>query len=100
MAKERTGMTVRELIEVLTQVAAELPGNLDVEVELGICDGENVTFVEKVGIDHYTQFSKDDAPVRQFVMLRGHLHPGQGKLYRGIAAEIDDDLRKLTDPEV
>lgn len=89
--------TVRELIETLTEVAAGLPGDRDVDVEIGICDGENLRIVEKVDVDDYAEVSSDGVPRKQFVIIRGHLHhAGDGQTLKGVATDVEDELRKLT----
>jgi hypothetical protein len=39
--------------------------------------------------------------VRRFVLLRGHLHPGEkpGQVLRGLAENVDAELRDLTDDD-
>ncbi len=92
--------TARELIDAITELAAGLPDGMETEVELGICDGKNVQMVDKMDIDHWTQL-KNGRPVRWFVLLRGHIHPGEkaGDFMPGLANDLDEELRQLTDDD-
>jgi hypothetical protein len=92
--------TIRELIDGLTEIAEMMPDRLDTELEIGVCNGEDLQIIEKVDVDHYAEMSADAPAVdRRFVMLRGHLHPGEksGMLLRGVASDVDQEFRGLTD---
>ncbi|MEO3862299.1 hypothetical protein [Acrocarpospora sp. B8E8] len=92
--------TVRELIEILKVITADLPTGLDTEVEVGLCDGDWMTMTDAVDIDYFARVPMDGGSQKQLVLLRAHLHPGQGRRVRGVGAEVEDDLRKLTsDPD-
>jgi hypothetical protein len=90
--------TIREMITMLTALADEVPTGLDTTVEFGICDGESLQIVDDVDVSHWTNM-REATPEGVLVLIRGHNHPGTrpGRLLRGGAADVDAELRKLTD---
>lgn len=92
--------TVREIIDWLTQAAADLPEGLDTDAQIGICDGSGVRLMPRVDVKSWTRVSLDgQEPDEPFVMLRCHEHPGdEVTSLPGFAEDIESDLRKLTDP--
>jgi hypothetical protein len=92
--------TARELIDAITELATGLPDGMETAVELGICDGKDVQMVDKMDIDHWAQL-KNAKPVRRFILLRGHVHPGEdaGQKMPGVASDLDEELRQLTDDD-
>jgi hypothetical protein len=98
MSSDRT--TVRQLINVLSTLASELPGGMDTPVEIGVCDGTDLQLLPKVDVDEYHHVSLDGTEIRTFIAIRAHDHPdgsGRGMQARGVAADTDDELRKLTE---
>jgi hypothetical protein len=86
--------TIRELIDVLTAEAAQLPGGLDTQVAAGVCDGERLQMAWTVGVDHWAQVGEDGA--RQFVLVRAHPHLDAEPLPalpRG-AGDVEEQLRR------
>lgn len=90
--------TIREVIDMLTDLASFLPVGPDTQVEFGICDGENLQMVDKVDVSHYTHV-RDDGSDQIFVIIRGHVHLGEkpGRLLRGAVADVDQELHDLLD---
>jgi hypothetical protein len=93
-------MTVRAVIERLTDSAASLPGGLDSPVVLAICDGEDMVIIKTVDVA-VLPVIRTQEPVGEVtrlpVMVRGHQHPGDefGPVLHGLVADAED-LRKLT----
>ncbi len=86
---------------MLTRIASELPGGLDTMVEFGVCDGSSLQLLDDVDVDFYTEITSEGgrAVSVAFVSIRAHHHPGEGKtgqLLRGVAAEVDEELHRLT----
>ncbi|GAA3217305.1 hypothetical protein [Actinocorallia longicatena] len=95
--------TLRETIEMLTALAHQSPDGLDTPVEFAICDGENLQMIDEIDLGTSTRVSaRSAAKTSHFVLFRGHHHPGRppGLLLRGAAADVDDELRGLTEPDV
>jgi hypothetical protein len=91
--------TVREFIDALAAAAAELRDGLETEVELAVADGENMQMVGEVDIDYWAEVPADGSGGgRQFVLIRGHLRPGEdGKAprrLRAVTADADEHLRR------
>jgi hypothetical protein len=94
-------ITVRALIERLTELAAGLPDGLDSAVDLAICDGESLLILSTVDVDVPSEVQEDPPGEvgRQSVMIRGNHYPGgdPGEVYRGLVVDADEELRKLTE---
>jgi len=91
------GQSVREFIERLSAAAADSPGGLDGPVELAICDGRDLQFIDRVDVGVWSTVN-ENARLRAYVLIRAHYHPGDtpGRGTRGAAADADDELRRLT----
>ena len=89
--------SVREFIQRLTDAAGNLPGGLDSPVELAICDGRDLQFIDRVDVSVWTTVP-ETGPLQSYVLIRPHDHPGEnpGPRTRGAAAHADDELRWLT----
>jgi hypothetical protein len=94
-------ITVRALIERLTELATGLPDGLDSPVDLAICDSESLLILSTVDVDVLSEVQEDPPGevTRQSVMIRVHHHPGDdpGEVYRGVVADVDEEFRKLTE---
>lgn len=90
--------SVREFIQRLTDAAGNLPDGLDSAVELAICDGRDLQFIDRVDVSVWTTVP-ESGPLRSYVLIRPHDHPGdsQGRRTRGAAAHADEELRWLTE---
>jgi hypothetical protein len=64
---------------------------METPIEFGICNGEDVQMIDDVDLDQWTRVETDGTPVRQFALLRGHIHPGEktGDRLRGVAADVN-----------
>jgi hypothetical protein len=91
------GESVREFIERVSAAAADSPGGLDGPVELAICDGRDLQFIDRVDVGVWSTV-RENAQLRSYVLIRAHHHPGEtpGRGTRGAAADADDELRRLT----
>jgi hypothetical protein len=89
--------SVREFIERLTKAASELPGGLDSDIELAVCDGRDLQFINRVDVSVWTTVP-EQGPLESYVLIRPHDHPGEspGPRTRGAAAHADEELRWLT----
>ena len=92
--------SVREFIQRLTSAAGHLPGGLDSAVELAICDGQDLQFINRVDVSVWTTVA-DNGPLQSYVLIRPHDHPGEspGPRTRGAAAHADEELRRLTEQD-
>lgn len=92
--------TIREMIYGLTAIAAEFPTGPDTEVEVAICDGKVLQFVEEVDFEPSTFVPDQDSPqqAREFVLIRIHDHPDNPAM-RGRAVDLDQELQQLTDDD-
>ena len=90
--------SVREFIQRLTEAAANLPDGLDSAVELAICDGRDLQFIDRVDVSVWTTVP-ESGPLLSYVLIRPHAHPGEspGPRTRGAAAHADEELRWLTE---
>jgi len=90
--------SVRVFIQRLTDAAGSLPGGLDSPVELAICDGRDLQFIDRVDVSVWTTVP-ETGPLQSYVLIRPHDHPGEspGPRTRGAAAHADDELRWLTE---
>jgi hypothetical protein len=90
--------SVREFIQRLTDAANHLPGGLDSSVELALCDGRDLQFIDRVDVSVWTTVA-DNGPLQSYVLIRPHDHPGDspGPRTRGAAAHADEELRELTE---
>lgn len=96
----RVVTTIRDLVDGLTELADMLPQGFETRVELGVCDGEDLQLIENVDLDRWALMPPERAHMAEwFVLLRGHLHPGEraGELLHGAASHVDQELRELTD---
>jgi hypothetical protein len=92
--------TIRDLIDGLTELAGILPEGFETRVELGVCDGKDLQLIEKADLGHWALMPPEGPLIAgRFVLLRGHVHPGEraGELLRGAANDLDQELRELTD---
>ncbi len=90
--------TVRGFIETLTDVASYLPEGLDSAIELGICDGKDLQFIDAVDVNYWFEVATDLTQTgRRYVLIRGHWHGQEspGRVARGVSEDWDDELRKL-----
>ena len=100
--EEEERVTIRIFIELLARAAGNLPEGLDSAIELAICDGTSKQFIDHVEADHWYTVNQETGRVvtdgERGVYIIGHWHPGEGpgKVYRGIAADVDEELRKLS----
>ena len=95
-------MKARDLIDGLTYLVSDLPDGLDSDVRLGICDSADVQMVDLWDVVQQFPVNEDGSPrAAAYVLLRGHIHPGDhaGEVLRGVAADADDELRRLTDED-
>jgi hypothetical protein len=90
--------SVREFIQRLTDAAGDLPGGLDSPVELAICDGRDLQFIDRVDVSVWTTVP-ENGPLQSYVLVRPHDHDGGsgGRRMRGAAAHADEELRWLTE---
>lgn len=91
---------IRDIIDRLMELAGELPDGIDTRFEFGICDENGVQLVDEVDLDQYHVVSAKDVQAQgEFVMLRGHVHPGKtpGRYLPGIASGADRELRELAE---
>ena len=90
--------SVREFIQRLTKAAGDLPDGLDSAVELAICDGRDLQFLDRVDVSVWTTVP-ESGPLRSYVLIRPHDHPDDthGRRTRGAAAHADEELRWLTE---
>ena len=88
--------SVREFIQRLTSAAGHLPDGLDSTVELAICDGRDLQFINRVDVSVWSTVA-EDGPLQSYVLIRPHDHPGEspGPRTRGAAAHADEELRWL-----
>ena len=89
--------SVREFIQRLTDAADNLPGGLDSPVELAVCDGKDLQFIDRVDVSVWTTVP-ENGPLQSYVLIRPHDHDGssRGPRRRGAAADADEELRWLT----
>lgn len=94
--------TVRAFISSLMEAAEQLPDGLDSPIDLAICDGHNLQFIDQAEVTWQRQY---DTTSGQFVrgkemcvLIKGHWHQEEspGRLLRGVVSGIDEELRKLT----
>jgi hypothetical protein len=90
--------SVRKFIQRLTEAAGNLPDGLDSAVELAICDGRDLQFIDRVDVSVWTTVP-ESGPPQSYVLIRPHDHPGDshGPRTRGAAADVDEELRWLTE---
>jgi hypothetical protein len=93
--------TAREFIAEVMHITDQLPDGLDSAIELVICDGSGQQFIDNVEVLFQAVLRADgsaDPASRPQVVIVGHWHPGEspGRVQRGIAADADEELRKLT----
>jgi uncharacterized membrane protein YcaP (DUF421 family) len=92
--------SVREFIDRLTKAAGGLPDGLDSGIEVAICDGRDLQFIDRVDVSTWTTVP-ENGPLDSYVLVRPHVHPGQspGPRAWGAAAHADEELRRLTDSD-
>jgi hypothetical protein len=90
--------SVREFIQRLADAAGNLSDGLDSAVELAICDGRDLQFIDRVDVSVWTTVP-DSGPLQSYVLIRPHDHPGDspGPRTRGAAAHADEELLWLTE---
>ena len=94
--------TVRGFIGLLAEAAAQFPDGLDLAIEMAICDGTTMQFINDVDVDSWAEVRADGRPSahgRRYVLIRGHWHPGEspGRRHSAVTAGVDEELRKLGD---
>jgi len=93
--------TIRYLVDGLLELAGTLPEGTDTPVELGVCDGSALQLIDQCDLHYWARMPADGSgpPGSYFVLIRGHIHPGEkaGELLRGAAADVDRELRELAD---
>ena len=92
--------TIHDLVDGLTELAGMLPEGFETRVELGVCDGEDLQLIENVDLGHWALMPPEQPQAAEwFVLLRGHVHPGEraGELLRGAASHVDLELREFSD---
>jgi hypothetical protein len=104
MAEEEAETTVREFIELLTEHAAATLNGLDSPIDVAICNGEDLQFLDDIDVFVWALLNRETntmAPDSGRVVIRGHWHPDKppGVLRRGIASGADEELRELTEDE-
>ena len=83
--------TVRDLIRILTEEASAMPSGLDSRLELGICDRAHLQFIDSIDVQHYRTVRKADLQTGvDFVIIRGHWHPGESPGAIWTAASEDE----------
>lgn len=92
--------TIHDLVDGLTELAGMLPEGFETRVELGVYDGEDLQLIENVDLGHWALMPPERPQAAEwFVLLRGHVHPGEraGELLRGAASHVDLELREFSD---
>jgi hypothetical protein len=100
LPEPRAVTTIRDLVDGLAELARMLPEGFETRVELGMCDGQDLQLIENVDLGHWALMPPEGPLIAgRFVLLRGHVHPGErvGELLRGAANDLDQELRELTD---
>jgi hypothetical protein len=98
--ESRAVTTIRDLVDGLIELAGMLPQGFKTRVELGVCDGEDLQLIENIDLDRWASMPPERLQMAEwFVLLRGHLHPGEraGELLHRAASHVDQDLRELAD---
>lgn len=89
-------MNIREVIECLNEIAAALPGGLDSEVRVHICNGNDTPGVmtPSIVVDQMWVQDKRDFTVKgSFAVIQGHPHrdkDGAGSTIKPLLMEIDE----------
>jgi hypothetical protein len=94
--------TIGKLVADLTEYAGRLPNGAETEVQMAVCDGAGLQFVDSRDLSYWTFVPADGAGARStFVMLRGHAHLGElpGQYSPGVSSDADAELRTLTEVE-
>jgi hypothetical protein len=94
--------TVRGLIEALTEAAAGTLNGLDSPIDLGICNGQDLQYIDEIDVSSLTLVNRQTgtpAPGSGRVLIRGHWHPDKapGELRHGIASDADEEWRRLNE---
>jgi hypothetical protein len=82
--------------------AEQLPDGLDSPIDLAICDGSNLQFLDQVEVTWQHQYDKTSGTFvrgkEMCALIKGHWHPegNPGRLLRGVASDINEELRELT----
>lgn len=86
-------MNVREAIEKLAAVAAQLPEGLETEFKVGFCDGRGILHTADVEIDYWSVVRSGEATASVVhVGAQGHPHRDPEARYMPGATE-DPDYR-------
>lgn len=90
-------MNIREVIEKLQEVAAQLPDGLDSEVRVHICNGSDPGLMtSSIEVDTMWTQNKDTFAVSgSFAIVQGHPHRDErDSTVRPVTSEIDDLVEK------
>ncbi len=90
-------MNIREVIEKLQEVAAQLPGGLESEVQVHICNGNDPGLMTpSIEVDTmWIQNERTLALSGGFAIVQGHPHRDEGdSTTRPATSEIDDLVEK------
>ena len=92
--------TLRQLVDMVTGMAAHQERGLDTPFRFGVCDGNDVSIVSMVDTQECERVSKEDARVVEtFVAIRLHLHGPGIERWKGVTNDVDEELRQLTEEE-
>ena len=61
--------SVRQFIQRLTDAAGRLPSGLDSPVELAMCDGRDLQFIDRVDVSVWTTVP-ETGPLQSYVLIR------------------------------
>ena len=91
-------MNIREVIEKLQEVAANLPNGLDSEVEIHICNGHDAPGLRTASVEVDTAWlvnEKTYDPKEGFAQISGHPHRDEGSgQVMPVTSQIDDLVEK------
>jgi len=94
MATVEAAMNIREVINKLQEVAAQLPDGLDSEVEIHICNGHDAAGLRTTSIEvNWVSVLKEGTllPERSVAQIQGHPHRDEGSgQTTPIMSQIDD----------
>ena len=101
-SEEDERVTVREFINSLMEAAGQLPDDLDSPIDLAICDGHNLQFIDQAEVTWQHQYDTTSGRLvrgkEMCVLIKGHWHQDEspGRLLRGVVSGVDEELRELT----
>lgn len=91
--------TIREAIDRLVAVADSLPRGLDSDLEVVMCDGTDIVSAPLAEIDTLVELTESGQPKRAWGIVKGHSHADGAMTARGVAQDLDEELRRLTDSD-